>query len=80
VADVRPGELEFPPPFPRKRIKGWRYHAETGGSASARERVCGAQSLQAEMIALWLSLVERDVFGKPASTFLNRALTAGWAA
>jgi hypothetical protein len=32
------------------------------------------------MIALWLSLVERDVFGKPASTFLNRALTAGWAA
>jgi hypothetical protein len=32
------------------------------------------------MIALWLSLVERDVFGKPALIFPNRALAAGWAA
>ena len=62
------GELEFPPPVPAQAgIQGWRYRAETGGSASARGGVSGAQSLQAEMIALWLSLVEHDVFGKPAS-------------
>jgi hypothetical protein len=37
-------------------------------------------SLQVASIAQWLSLVEHDVFGKPGSTFPNRALTAGWAA
>jgi hypothetical protein len=40
----------------------------------AKDNNAGAQSLQIESIDVLLSLLERDLFGKPASTFADHAL------